>query len=80
MTETPQPGDEGFKTWENLVRRKAKRQGLTLHKSRLRDPRAKGFGRYWLADPGSPDTPPDDLTALVDLDTIEKRLNGESAQ
>ena len=38
------------KVRENRLRRMAGRQGLTLHKSRRRDPRAVDFGAYWLAD------------------------------
>lgn len=34
------------------LRLKARRQGLTLHKSRVRDPDALDFGRYWLASEG----------------------------
>lgn len=37
------------KTRENRLRHMAARQGMTLHRSRLRDPRALGYGRYWLA-------------------------------
>ena len=33
---------------EARLRRAAVRQGLTLRKSRRRDPRALDFGRYWL--------------------------------
>jgi hypothetical protein len=28
----------------------AQRQGLVLHKSRTRDPRATDYGKYWLVD------------------------------
>lgn len=38
------------KVRENRLRRAAARQGLTLSRSRRRDPRARDFGRYWLAD------------------------------
>jgi len=38
------------KVHENLLRRMAGRQGLTLHRSRRRDPRALDYGRYWLKD------------------------------
>ncbi|MGC0271734.1 hypothetical protein ACO0LV_01905 [Pseudactinotalea sp. Z1739] len=38
------------KVRENRARRAADRQGLTLHKSRRRDPRALGYGRYQLND------------------------------
>jgi hypothetical protein len=36
------------KTYENLLRRTAKRQGFELVKSRRRDPRATTYGRYLL--------------------------------
>jgi hypothetical protein len=38
------------KVHENRLRRMAARQGLTLQKSRLRDPRAIGYGTYQLTD------------------------------
>ncbi|MEU8220897.1 hypothetical protein AB0C47_34715 [Micromonospora taraxaci] len=41
------------KVRENRLRRMADRQGLTLVKSRRRDPRALDFGVYWLADPST---------------------------
>ena len=37
------------KTRENRLRHMAARQRMTLHRSRRRDPRAAGYGRYWLA-------------------------------
>jgi hypothetical protein len=36
---------------ENRLRRAASRQGLSLRKSRRRDPQALEYGRYWLIDP-----------------------------
>lgn len=42
--------DNTTKTHENRLRRKAARQGLELHKSRLRDPHATGFGSFMLVD------------------------------
>lgn len=39
-----------FKTYENLLRRAAARQGYKLSKSRARDPRAVDFGTYMLVD------------------------------
>lgn len=38
------------KVRENRLRRMAARQGLTLHRSRRRDPRALDYGGYWLVD------------------------------
>jgi hypothetical protein len=42
--------DQQRKVLENRLRRAASRQGLTLEKSRLRDPRAIGYGTYMLTD------------------------------
>jgi hypothetical protein len=38
--------DPAEKTRENRLRRVAERRGFRLEKSRLRDPRAIGYGRY----------------------------------
>lgn len=43
------------KTRERRVRRMAERQGLRLVKSRRRDPLAKDYGLYMVADPGLED-------------------------
>jgi hypothetical protein len=40
-----------LKTRESRLRRAARRHGLTLVKSRRRDPRALDFGNYWVVDP-----------------------------
>ena len=42
--------DQRLKTRETRLRNAARRQGMTLHKSRQRDRRALLFGRYWLVD------------------------------
>jgi hypothetical protein len=42
--------DQGRKVLENRLRRAADRQGLRLEKSRLRDPRAIGYGTFMLTD------------------------------
>jgi hypothetical protein len=60
---------------ELRLRRMAGRQGLALHKSRRRDPRALDFGKYWLTNAETnvrvgPET--------RDLDEIERYLTGES--
>jgi hypothetical protein len=39
-----------LKIYESRLRRAAARQGLELCKSRLRDPRARGYGGYILLD------------------------------
>lgn len=51
------------KVRENRLRRMAARQGLTLQKSRLRDPRAIGYGLYQLGDRQG-----------LTLDQVEKQL------
>ena len=38
--------DTAEKTRENRLRRVAERRGFRLEKSRIRDPRAIGYGRY----------------------------------
>lgn len=40
----------GLKARENRLRDTAKRQGLFLHKTRIRDVRAIGYGTYQLSD------------------------------
>ena len=45
----PSMSDED-KVRENRLRRAAQRQGLTLTKSRRRDPRATDYGTYMLVD------------------------------
>ncbi len=44
---------DGEKVRENRLRRMAGRQGLTLRKTRRRDPRALDYGGWWLIDPDS---------------------------
>ena len=39
-----------IKGTENRVRRKADRRGFEVHKSRRRDPRAKGYGVWTVVD------------------------------
>jgi hypothetical protein len=60
------------KVRENRLRRAAARQGLTLNKSRRRDPRALDYGLYSLTDNNN---------VLVvggcPLDQIESWLTGE---
>lgn len=42
--------EQDRKVLENRLRRAADRQGLRLEKSRLRDPRAIGYGTFRLVD------------------------------
>lgn len=67
------------KSRENRARRAAERQGLTLSRSRRRDPRALGYGTYGLADARTGALVlGDDLTGFgFDLDAIERYLDGE---
>jgi hypothetical protein len=50
MTHGTLAGMAQDKVHENLLRRMARRQGLALIRSRRRDPRAAGYGLYWLKD------------------------------
>ena len=63
------------KVRENRLRRAAGRQGLTLSRSRRRDPRALDFGRYWLSRDGVVKSAPDGIT----LDEVEAFLLGTQA-
>lgn len=60
------------KVRENRLRRMADRQGLTLRKSRRRDPRAPDYGVYWLMDRANV-LAPGDGPGLT-LDEVERRL------
>lgn len=40
--------DTAYKTRENRIRRVAERRGLTLTKTRRRDPQAVDYGHYYL--------------------------------
>lgn len=67
---------------ENRLRRMAERQGLMMHKSRRRDPRAVDFGGYMLVDVltkgavlGSGAFP-----FQADLDDVEKYLTGDRSK
>lgn len=59
---------------ENRLRAAAKRQGLELHKSRVRDKRAIGYGVWIIFDP---DGIVDETAHLGDLDDIERYLTGD---
>ncbi len=48
---TEQEDDREFKARENRLRRRARRQGLQLVKSRVRDPQASEYGKYRLIEP-----------------------------
>lgn len=63
------------KVREDRLRRAAKRQGLRLEKSRLRDPRAIGFGGYMLVD-NNTDAVVGGASYSLDLDAAENYLIG----
>ncbi len=63
--------DQDAKVRENRLRRMAERQGLTLTKSRRRDPRALDFGLYWLADANGVTLTPEQG---IDIDGVEAFL------
>ena len=67
------------KAHENRARRAAERQGLTLSRSRRRDPRSLGFGTYGLRDAATGAVVlGDDRTGYGhDLDAVERYLDGE---
>jgi hypothetical protein len=69
--------DAVAKAREVRLRRAAARQGLRLEKSKLRDPRAREYGRYLLSDAttravvGQP---------WITLDEVEEYLNRPTAK
>ncbi|MFC9342885.1 hypothetical protein ACFT0G_06170 [Streptomyces sp. NPDC057020] len=68
------------KTREIRLRRAAKRQGLTLHRSRVRDPRALSYARYRLERDGHVIAGGDGTGYSMTMDDIEQYLNGERAE
>jgi hypothetical protein len=71
--------DPALKARENRARRAAERQGLILVKSRRRDPRALGYGRYRLDKASTGRTVAGELDSdrALDLDAVEHYLNRE---
>jgi hypothetical protein len=61
---------------EMRLRRAAKRQGLQLRKSRLRDKRAIGYGRWWIFDPVNSETDSGDGYGLTTQE-VEDTLTGK---
>jgi hypothetical protein len=59
------------KTRETRLRRMAERQGLAIHKSRRRDPRALDYGRWWVVHPN------ERYVELTDTDALERYLLAE---
>ena len=71
-----------LRTRETRLRRAAQRQGLTLTKSRRRDPRALDYGLYFLALDGSHEwrsRPAVDQGQGMTLDEVETYLRGDPA-
>lgn len=65
-------------TRESRLRRAAERQGFRLRKSRRRDPRAIGYGRYQLVPAGRKGGVgygSGDMDYKLTLDEVEKALN-----
>jgi hypothetical protein len=70
-----------LRTREARLRRAAERQGFQVCKSRRRDRRALGYGRYWIADARTGDviaglTEPDPYAVPeMTLDEVEQWLS-----
>jgi uncharacterized Zn finger protein (UPF0148 family) len=66
------------KVRENRLRRMADRQGLTLVKSRRRDPRALDFGRFMIVNKQTNTVEAGELDSpqALDLDEVERYLTG----
>lgn len=69
---------DALKVRENRLRRAARRQGLTLEKSRTRDPRALDHGTYHLRNDAGRIIAKGTTRAAygLSLDQIEARLTG----
>jgi hypothetical protein len=63
---------------ENRLRRMAQRQGLRLIKSRVRDPRALDYGRWWIANPDTNAIVAGEL-GFMDITGVERYLGGDEA-
>ena len=61
---------------ENRLRRMAARQGLTLTRSKRRDPRALDYGVYWIGDANNQALLTNERG--IDLDEVEKYLTGSA--
>jgi hypothetical protein len=64
---------------ENRSRRAAERQGLTLEKSRRRDPRSLGYGKWFLRDRAGTLLTGDAETGAT-LEQVERYLAGERGE
>ena len=72
--------DQAEKVRENRLRRMADRQGLALHKSRIRDPRAIGYGGWFISDQATNAVVAGGHTRNgydLDLDDVERYLTGD---
>jgi hypothetical protein len=71
--------DAKEKVRENLLRRMAKRQGLVVHKSRTRDPRAIGYGGYMISTDNAIVAGATPSAFSMNMDEVEAYLLGEGA-
>jgi hypothetical protein len=68
-----------LKVYEDRLRRMARRQGLMLLKSRIRDQRARGYAGYMLADENNHLVAGGDSYAYsMSIDEVERYLTGET--
>lgn len=69
---------------ENRLRRMAERQGLALHKTRRRDPRALDYGCWMIVDPYNGNAVVAGTGAIgrpsFDLDDVEAYLTGKGGE
>jgi hypothetical protein len=70
LQEAQRMSDTARRSREQLLRRRAKRQGFELSKSKTRDPRALDYGTWTISDPLGVDRPRPGLT----LDEVEDFL------
>jgi hypothetical protein len=66
------------KVLENRLRRMAQRQGLAVHKTRRRDPRAIDYRAYWIIDPDSGAVVAGDVRYGMTIEQVEAYLLGDS--
>lgn len=75
----PAATEQSEKVRENRLRAMAERQGLSLHKSRRRDPRAMDFDRWMIVDAFTNSIVAGELNTprALSLDEVEAYLKGE---
>src|SRR5690349_3790648 len=69
--------DTALKTREIRLRRAAARQGLTIHRSRVRDTRALAYGHYHIAQNGQVIAGGGGMGYTMTMDEVERYLNGD---